>query len=244
MNRKRADWMGNEQEITRLHQGIPVRRVGTNHRSLTGKVITQGAAVSFESSLERDFLVMMDWDHSVSQVHEQPLSVPYQDADGRSRLYTPDFLVSYVSGASVLYEIKYRADLKTDWRLLKPKFRGAIRFARENGIRFSIMTEVEIRTGYLKNIKFLRPYRDRRCDQAIEEHLINTLATLGETTPDGLLKAAYWTSENRMRALGVLWRLVAIGRVQVDIFSPLTMTSSIWVTIGEGFLCKDPHSFR
>lgn len=234
--------MAVSHEISRLDEAPPVRRIGTNRRSLTGKIVTRGRSVAFESALERDFILMMDWDRDVLRISEQPFKVPYTDGRGRKREYTPDFLVRYDTGEWGLYEVKYRADIRENWRLLKPKFKGALRHAKENGMRFSIMTEIEIRTPYLQNINFLRRYRYLERDPDIEEHLINTLAMLGETTPEALLKAAYRTTENRMKALSSLWKLIGIGRVHADLYMPFTMKSPIWVIIGEGFLCKHPHS--
>ena len=63
---------------------------------------------------------------------------------------------------------------------------------------------------------------------------MHTLAALGETSPDALLLAAYQSEENRMRALGPLWRLIATRRVAADLSVPLTMQSAIWTVVGEG----------
>ncbi|CAI3805467.1 hypothetical protein JAMGFMIE_03880 [Rheinheimera sp. MM224] len=225
------------QKITRLDSRRPARIIGMNHRSVTGKVAIGGISIPFESSLERDFLIMLDFDPMVVDVFEQPVRITYESDEGRERFYTPDYLVGYDNGERVIYEVKYRANLKDEWSKLKPKFRAAIRYSKLNDMKFKIITDAEIRgTSYLANAKFLRTYRDQTPNFSIEEHLVRTLAILGETTPEKLLIAAYWTLENRMKAMASLWRLVAIRRVQVDLRGPLTMASSIWVTAGEGFV--------
>lgn len=223
------------QEIMKLDFSKPVRTIGTSRRSITGKVAFGGKSIAFESSLERDFLVLLDFDSTVDDVFEQPVRITYTAADGRKRYYTPDFLVEYGSGARVIYEVKYRISLQEEWNTLKPRFRAAIRYAKENGMRFSIVTEVEIRgTAYLANVRFLRPYRGYVLTMAIDEHLIKTLAVLGETTPEALLVAAYWNVENRIRAVASLWRLVATRRIFADLYEPLTMTTPIWTTLEDG----------
>lgn len=225
------------QKIIRLDSRRPARVIGMNHRSVTGRVAIGGTSIPFESTLERDLLIILDFDPLVVDVLEQPFRITYQGTDGRERSYTPDYLVEYDGGERVIYEVKYRANLKEEWVRLKPKFQAAIRYAKHNGMRFSIITDVEIRrTPYLGNAKFLRTYRDRAPDLAIEEQLVRTLAVLGETTPETLLIAAYWTLENRMKAISSLWRLVAIGRVHADLQCPLSMSTSIWVIAGEGFV--------
>ena len=98
------------------------------------------------------------------------------------------------------------------------------------------MTEVEIRGPYLANMRFLSGYRDLPYDEDTEEHLVRTLAVLGETTPEALLAAAYRDRENRIAAVAPLWRLLATRRVHADLFQPLTMATPIWVVVGEGFL--------
>ncbi|WP_082829767.1 TnsA endonuclease N-terminal domain-containing protein [Ectothiorhodospira sp. BSL-9] len=224
-----------EQEINGLTSMRPVRSIGTSRRSVTGRVAFGGKSIPFESSLERDFLVLLDFDLAVEDVLEQPCRITFTDANGRERHYTPDFLVEYGDGERVIFEVKYRANLKDEWTSLKPRFRAAIRYAKQNGMRFSIATEVEIRGGaYLANARFLRPYRDYKWTPAIDEHLIKTLVTLGETTPESLLAAAYWTLENRIKAVSSLWRLVATRRIHADLYEPLTMATPIWTTLEDG----------
>lgn len=222
----------------------PARVIRPNRRSLTGQVSIQGgASAPFESSLERDFLVILDFDRAARDVLTQPLTIKFQGPNGVKRQYTPDVLVKYEAYPKTLYEVKYRKDLWNDWAYLRPRFKEAIRYCRERDWRFHILTEQEIRgSAILKNARFLRGYRDHPCDEGIEEHLVRTLAILGETTPQALLEASYWTQDWKMRAIGSLWRMVARGRIHTNMLHPLTMTSPLWVTIGEGFLWQNPLS--
>ncbi|MGP4965196.1 MULTISPECIES: TnsA endonuclease N-terminal domain-containing protein [Psychrobacter] len=226
----------------------PVRVIGTNRRSLTGQVsFLRGSTCNFESSLERDFLMILDFDPLVATVCEQPLTLKYQDDDRKRRQYTPDMLVTYSDEAApILYEVKYREDLRENWHIMKPKFQAAIRYCKQQGWGFRIVTEREIRgTGLLNNARFLRAYRDLAEDSATATHLARTLAVLGETTPEILLTAAYANEEKRMCALCCLWQMIAIGRVHADLIRPLNMSSPIWITNGEGFLwLQSPLFYR
>jgi hypothetical protein len=142
---------------------MPVRKIPKNYRSLTGLVATmkragpgvRGGMAGFESSLERDLLILLDFDPAVLSYEEQPVRIDYRDAQGHARHYTPDVLVTWRCDGvpSHLVEVKYRADLKTDRRALKPAFRAAHGHARERGWTFRLLTEVEIRTPYLRNVK-------------------------------------------------------------------------------------------
>jgi len=211
----------------------PARIIGVSRRSITGRAMVGQLSVPFESALERDLLVILDFDTSVRRVRSQPLRVDWLDALGRRRRYTPDFLVEHHAAAPALIEVKYRADFWAEWPAAKPRYRAARRHARESGMLFSILTEVEIRGSYLDNVVFLRGYRGRPAHEAHEETLVHALAALGEATPQALLLAAYASEGNRMHALAPLWRLVATRQVCADLSVPLTMRSAIWVPAGE-----------
>ena len=225
------------QKYGQLDFSTPARRIGIGRRSVTGHVNVKGRAIPFESSLERDFLVLLDFDRTVWSVDAQPVRIPYRAPNGRRISYVPDFFVFYdATNLRVLYEIKYREDLRNDWVNLRPRLRAGVGYARQNGMRFSIMTDYEIRGPYLENVQFLRRYRDRPREEGIEEQLVRTLAILGVSSPEALLIASFADDEWRLKAIGVLWRLIAIQRVVADLFDPLSMKTPIWVVIGEGFL--------
>jgi len=146
---------------------MPVRTVPKNYRSLTGLVPNPRAQsmTAFESSLERDFLLLLDFDPDVECFEEQPVKIIYHDAKGRRRTYTPDVLVRYRTDPPqarhtkpLLCEVKYRDDLRQHWAEYRPKFRAAQRYARQQGWRFHVVTERHVRTPYLENVKFLRSY--------------------------------------------------------------------------------------
>lgn len=115
-----------------------VRRIPTNVRSLTGDVLGH----EFESSLERDALLLVHWDHQVDWYRTQPLTIDFVDENGGQRKYTPDLLISYRKETvrrPTLCEIKYRADLAKNWRLLKRKFLAARRYAEQQNWDFLLI---------------------------------------------------------------------------------------------------------
>lgn len=218
----------------------PVRIIGPNRRSLTGLVVSNGASQAFESSLERDFLVLLDFNRQVESFHAQPVTIRYRYC-GRNRRYTPDVYVTYFDGQTpTLYEVKYRDDLRRDWSKLRPGFKAAIRFAKREGAKFRIITEKEIRTPLLSNIKFLRHCMKQSAQESVEEQVVRTLATLGESTPGEVIKAAFRDDRHRLHALSSLWRMVATGRIEADLEGPISMQTPIWVVVGEGFRAIAP----
>ena len=218
--------------MTRLVPGGPVREIQSGHRGIRGVAPVAGRQVAFESALERDFLALLAFDPLVADVREQPVRIEFANGPGgRVRRYTPDFLVLSASTAGrprqVLYEVKYLADLRAEWATRKPAFLAARRHARGQGLRFSIVTEAQIRGPRLDNARFLTGYLDRRRDEVVEERLLRALATAGETMPRTLLASALPDQESRVTAIAQLWRLLALRRIHADLSQPLTMSTPI-----------------
>lgn len=214
-----------------------VRRIPINVRSLTGEVNGQ----EFESSLERDLLLLVHWDHEVEWYQSQPVKIEYTDSQGKARSYTPDLLVSYRtierSGRPpktlkpLLCEVKYREDLVKQRDQLKPKFRAARSYAKANGYEFRVLTEREIRTEYLKNVQFLWSYRYAPFQPHHYEKLKSVLQELEETDPHTLLEACYSSKTLRGEAMWTLWCMIARCWVKCDLHQPLTMKTRIWTDL-------------
>lgn len=213
---------------------MPVRQIPKSYRNVTGIVASAKAAgqAQFESTLERDFLTLLEFSPDVRQFEVQPVTLAWHDGS-RERRYTPDALVHFKEGhgrwsTPVLYEVKYRADLRVQWLELRPKFRAAIRFARTQGWRFKLVTETEIRTPYLDNARFLLPFVRRGPPAADDMDLLDrTLVDLREAGVQDLLQAACRNEWNRARLMPALWYLVGTFQFGVDLQTPLTMKSRI-----------------
>lgn len=219
--------------MAQLANYVPVRKIGTSRRALTGRVrASEGGVLNFESSLERDWLMVLDFSRDVVAVREQPFTIAY-DHKGSIRKYTPDMLAEHVTNsglsAVVIYEVKYHDELETKWAELRPRFKALVNYCRTRGWRFKIVTEKQIRTPFLQNAKFLRRYRAIDTNEQVRLQLLYTFKALGETTPEALLVAAYWDEDARLRAIPQLWKLVAERDVLTDLSDPLTMSSCIWV---------------
>jgi hypothetical protein len=190
-----------------------------------------GGVAAFESSLERDWLLALDFDPRVQAIQVQPFSLHYEHR-GTTRRYTPDVRAEYrlESGmATVVYEVKPSEELRLNWSAYRPRFKAAVRYCRDHGWRFKPVTERHIRTALLDNARFLRRYRALPEQDLYVQQLLYTLRALGTTTPQALLAAAYWAEESRMAALPMLWKLIATGRLGADLHVPLTMSAPIWL---------------
>ncbi len=216
---------------------MPARTVPKNYRNLTGLVYNSRihSLSAFESTLERDYLLLLDFDPAVEFYEEQPVTIKYYDSGERLHRYTPDVFVRYRNDANtkslplpVLCEVKYRDDLRQHWTEYKSKFKAARHYARERGWRFRLITEREIRTPFLDNVKFLRQYQALAVDEAEQSMLLQALAQRPTTDVEGLLTAVTTDRWRRAQLLPVLWHLVAQRQVGVDLRHALTRGSRLW----------------
>lgn len=210
---------------------VSVRQIPPNRRSVTGLHPSRksGGMRAFESTLERDFVTLLEFDPAVDTYGEQPERILYRAPDHKTHSYTPDFLVHYRNSApSVLCEIKYRRELFESWRDLKERLKAGRRFAAERGWRFQIFTEVEIRTPYLTNARFLLPYQRCQPNWDDAKRLVDTLRQAESMTPKALIESIYADLGDRARILPTLWKLVGDRFVGADLDERLTMESRIW----------------
>lgn len=198
---------------------MPVRKIPKNYRNLTGKIASDKAigGAFFESTLERDFYSLLDFRQDVKDYEVQPARIPWVDAEGKERFYTPDVFVTHKFSpkarvVKILYEVKYRSDLREHWIELRPKFKAALAFCRKYGFRFKIITEKEIRTPLLENAKFLLTYRRLHRGQYREaseiDFLVLKMRELKVSTPKGLLEASFKNKMNQAKLIPVMWYLI------------------------------------
>ena len=216
---------------------MPARKIPKSYRNVTGVLSTSKSEslVSFESPLERDLILILDFDLNVASIEEQPVTIEYFDSDGKLRTYTPDLLVHYRKDIlpakempALLCEVKPRENLFKNWKTFKPKFKAAIRFAKERGWVFRILTEAEIRTPHLENVRFLRAYRNIETHSDHERLLLDALYDLRETTPEDLLMVSSWDKWRRAQFLPCLWQLISRREIGADLNLPINMKSRIW----------------
>lgn len=207
---------------------LSVRSIGVSGRSVTGIVPLMGR---FESTLERDLMELVRFDRRVSSFLPQPVRIEYKGDAGEERSYTPDGLITFQESASspppILYEVKYRANFREQWRNLLPKFRAAKSYCAERGWRFEVYTEREIRTPYLDNVKFLWPFRSREPGPLQRAQVVGVFESYNLISVGNLLGMLAPDPKQRGELIPVLWNLIAKGVVCCDLNIPLSMTSEL-----------------
>lgn len=206
------------------------RNIPLNYRNVTGTLSSRygNGSTPFESPLERDFLELLRFDEvNVESYETQRPVIFYVTNEGHQRRYTPDVLVSFTSGARIMYEVKPRDLLKQKWTEFKPRFKQAIKYGKEHGYTFRIITDFEIRTPYLKNVKFLSRYKRFDYDPR-SILLLEKLQALGRSTPVQIIQAVAHSKMAQAELLPTLWALVADFKIDVDLSVELSMDSQIF----------------
>ena len=212
---------------------VPVRKIPPKNRGLTGFVATEGRGIAFESSLERDLVVLLSSYPDVVSIEEQPLAVPVPGESGAAATYVPDFLVHRANGWVSLIEVKPSEELKTNCQKYKKRFQAAKDYAHRNGWRFEIWTEKAIRCPRLENAKFLRGYRGDHIEPDLAERILDRVRNeSGSPAVWDLVTALGDGLEAQAIMQRALWALIANGRLHVDLERPLTPQSPVRIERG------------
>lgn len=209
---------------------VPARKIGVKSRSVSGIVPKMG---HYESTLERDFMEILRFEGRFTSFTAQPLRIEFRGKSRAVEGYTPDGLIHFIEGSDprkpLLFEIKHREDFRKDWRKLMPKFKAAKKYCASVGWDFMVLTEKEIRTPYLTNVKFLWPFKNAALDQAVAEAIVNKLDQLPRATPASLLESLAPDQNNRAHFIAPMWTLMARGKIRCNLNAPLTMKTEIWL---------------
>lgn len=208
------------------------RKISFSHLSLTGSIssLKNNDSIQFESSLERDFIYLLEFDKEVFRYVEQPFKLYYYKND-MSMYYVPDFYVEYWNGRKELVEIKYQDDLIKNKSKYREKFKIAEVFCKENNIEFKIYSEIEIRTHRLFNADFLLSYKKPKYGFNSNDTLIVTkvLRTYDLLTVQQVLDLAVKSEDKKAELLYVIWYMVSNYLIYFDNESKLNMETKLWL---------------
>ncbi|GAB6847084.1 TnsA endonuclease N-terminal domain-containing protein [Paraburkholderia kururiensis] len=180
--------------------------------------------VSFESLLERDALLLLEFSPGVLTYREQPLFTFYPH-NGRMRKYTPDFEVTFVDGATRLIEVK------PAYKLLDAEEAGRLTCLADHfrrwGTDFQVLSETEIRRSpdLLANLRSLMPYRAYPV-APLQQRL--AIEQLGTRAPVSLADATA-----RLNGRHAVMQLIAHNVLVSDLEQPLTAETMLHPVNGE-----------
>ncbi|NLR75309.1 TnsA endonuclease N-terminal domain-containing protein [Leeia aquatica] len=204
---------------------MPVRKIPKNHLVVTGGYSSRKNAQidAFESLLEKDYFLLLDFDETVDSFEPQPVRIP---VPGVPRGYVPDVLVHYcpdpvagVEPKSSLVDVKHTDDLAKHADKYAIKFEFARQFAEERGWEFKIVDQHQIRTPRLANLKFLRAYRNTTL-------VVEDIDCVLDCMPDfpcshrSVLDRLAQTDDDRLRWLPVIWSMLLTGHLVTNMDEP------------------------
>ncbi|MEA3588402.1 TnsA endonuclease N-terminal domain-containing protein [Pseudidiomarina sp. 1APP75-27a] len=209
----------------------PVRKIPTNRRSSRGYYAFRGQeSIPHESTVERDFVMLMEFDGKVDKIVSQPIELSYVDLNGRRQRYTPDYLVYFKNSASkpLLVEVKERVEIQKDFKKLKPKFAAGIKAATENGWIFKIADDTRIRGLFLDNVRKLRNFSARSVTPETRALLLEWMSATA--MPVSLKDFLTKFTANRNEYLGLFNKVLLLALqhdIELDLTKPLSEKTMI-----------------
>lgn len=205
------------------------RKIPKNYRNITGKLSSQKAhgTVAFESKLERDYYILFELDPTVTFIKEQPVTLKSKTS---GLTYTPDFEIHILEDGKrkvIIGEVKYRKDLRKDWKILRPKFEIAIEYSRSlDNTSFKIYTDAYSQISnksYLFNAHFLLNFKifDHKAYQLLKDNFRKNI------TIDELLSKCIGDDITKLNLLSSVWYLIRQRAIEVDLYEKLSTSTTL-----------------
>lgn len=202
-----------------------VRKIKKSYISSTGhfKSYKNDKLIEYESILERDFYMTLEFDDEVLSYEEQPLRINYEYKDGASYRYTPDCLVTYHDNTQKYFEVKYANNIRDDIEL-REKLDFLIAYFTEHiNINLEIATDEDIDSIYLENLNFLYNFAYLKEDKEKYSYIENTLEDLkDDTTVEQLLMLLSNNKMEQLRYLPYVWNYLFINTYLIELDKKLT----------------------
>ena len=206
---------------------MSARKIKKSYISCTGYFASykNKTQIAFESVLERDFYMLLEFDDNVVSYAEQPITINYEYKDGSKRRYTPDCVVSYKDRSERYFEVKYASEIRNDLELKEKLDFLKEYFYDENNLYFDIFTDEEIGKIYMENLKFL--YKFAFIPDDFEKmSTINALLNQRESLcVKEILNIVSDKQVEQLRYLPYIWRYVFLNNNVVNLYEKLTMNS-------------------
>ena len=200
----------------------PVRSPGVyqRQRHMPGRWFstTVGRFLEYESLLERDWMLLMDFDREIEWICEQPLRLRYR-LDDKLASHVPDLLV-WRAGCPEL------CDVKSVERLEDPLFQAQVeatgQACAEAGMGYRVLAEPD--RQLLANVRWLAGFRERPSD--LDGERTRMLAVLA--TGPGTIGELVAVAREAMLARPVLMNMLWAGEALADLSEPLAEDSRVW----------------
>lgn len=207
------------------------RTIKPTRMSVSGKYMYKGGSIPYESTLERDFLIVQGFREDIKSIVPQPLTIEFRK-NGHTYPYTPDFFIEYEDFANrknMIVEVKPETLWRENWRDWSNKWKTMQRYCKENNMIFHIYDESRIRNNALANITFLANFKNTHIEKEDIEAVLTQVSLMGVTTIDYLLTRFYSGKLLRNHGLRVIYHLLYARKLKFDLFTVLNEQSEVWV---------------
>ena len=206
---------------------MSTRKIKKSYISCTGYFASykNKIQIAFESVLERDFYMLLEFDENVISYSEQPITINYEYKDGSKRRYTPDSLVTYKDGTERYYEVKYINEIRNDSELREKLDFLKSYFYDEHTLKFDIFTDEEIGKIYLDNLKFLYKFAFIPQDNEKIVKINKILNEVDKISVKELLNVLSDNQMEQMKWLPYVWRYVFENIKVVNLYEKFTMNT-------------------
>ena len=208
---------------------MSVRKIKKSYISCVGyfKSYKKNKQLAFESILERDVFMLLEFDKNVVSYEEQPLKINYQ-LKARNTRYTPDVLVTYKNGSKKIFEVKYQSDLDSD-----PKLQHKIsvlkeEIARQMSLPFETFTDTQIDQIYFKNCVFLYKNAFISENRTMTNKVLENINKLSKSvTIKSFLDVLSTKQTEQLQVLPYLWHEIFKNPALINMNQKITMSSLI-----------------
>ena len=206
----------------RLEDALPVRSFQwakeSSHFPGSWWSSTTGDHVGFESWLERDHVMVMDFDPAITGIASQPFWLRWQDEDGRPRRHAPDFFARRADGGGVVIDVRPDDRVPAEDARV---FRMTAAACAQAGWEFR-------RAGVIDpvvraNVRWLSRYRHPRCRREPGATELLEAFTGGRPLFAGVAQAG-----NPVAVLPVAYHLLWQRELSCDLSVLLAGTSMTW----------------
>ncbi len=200
---------------------VPVREFrwarGQRHMPGLWWSATTGSHVGYESWLERDHVMLLDFDPEVAAIASQPFWLRWRDGAGRSRRHAPDLFARMTDGSAVVIDVRPDDRIEPRDAEAFDATRQACELAGWGFLRVGAPDAVRA-----ANVAWLARYRHQRCGSPDVAALL--LKVFAEPVP---LMAGAVAAGDPMAVLPVLFHLMWRHVLTADLAVRLTAESVV-----------------
>lgn len=208
-----------------------MRKIKPTRMSVSGRIPYKGRSLPYESTLERDLIIVHAFREDVEDIVAQPITIPFVK-NGVTYKYTPDFFIKFAENAgkpNMIIEVKPHDLWQAHWRDWSDKWKAMQRYCKSNDYIFRIYDESRIKNTALDNINLLMKFKNSAIEEEDKEAVLEQVRLMGTTTIDYLLTRFYIGSFLRNHGLRVIYHLLATKRLKFNLFLEINDLTEVWV---------------